>query len=144
MDEKIIDVLLDTGSDKNLLSDQVLYKHEIKTIEKNTDIKLETDTGDIREVIGKTCKNITFEDIKIINFKFDGYVVKKISYKIILRREFLEKNYVILNFRDGLINLNGYKIEMLVLQRVSQSQKSYREKNELKKDNQKFSVFNNP
>ena len=63
-------------------------------------------------ILGKTFIEVSFDATKNNTYKIETLVAKDLSNKLILGRKFLEENECILNFKEGIITIDDFTIEM--------------------------------
>lgn len=111
IDNKSINVLLDTGTSLNFISENIV--NSVKTIETYTE-KKSIILPDGKEVeVHKSCKfQFKLEAIKTHYYKIKAFILPTKTNTLILGTNFLAQERAIINYRDGIINLDGIELEM--------------------------------
>ena len=103
--------MLDTGTTMNFIESALVDKENIK---RDSILPVKAITADDREltVNEEATVNFSINDDNRIKYKTKMRIIKKTSFDLILGMPFFVENEVNINFREGLISIDGHSYEL--------------------------------
>lgn len=124
-----LEALLDSGSSKSLINSEICKSIPNLTLEKNdTQAQVFSANNQRMSIRGEAKIGISMAANPYVSFSINCLVTENLSHSLILGRDFLETQEVILNFRENTISIAQIEIEMPTENSLDELEKSFKKK----------------